>query len=83
MSELIAETAFESLLKADARMPLPGEDAARGAWPPRNRVTRIRAASRSTARWRASLSGWVKSGEQHSMGISNPAADRASPTVAR
>ena len=51
--------------------------------PPSRRATSINCASRSTARFRASGSGFVKSGEQQSIGMAKPAAAMASPTRSR
>jgi len=48
--------------------------------PPKRRVMRIIRVSWSTALWRAAGSGWVKSGEQQSIGMTNPADWMASPT---
>jgi hypothetical protein len=46
-------------------------------------VTAIKAAWWSTARRRAEGSGFVKSGEQQSMGMEKPAEEMASPTESR
>ena len=74
---------LQPLLPADLGITLAGEHPADRAGPPSRRATAINSASRSMARFRASGSGLVKSGEQHSIGIAKPACAIASPTWSR